>query len=255
MRVYEFGDNRKPVLMLLPGTFCYWKANFGHVLNMLQEKFYTVCVSYDGFDETDNMGFESMLQQTDTLERYIQEYFDKKIFAMYGSSLGGSFVSLLVSRQRVKINYAIIGSSDFDQAGKLEASLKTRFFIHLLYPLFHDGQLKNHFLNKRLEKRMKESDEYVRAFKSLLGNMSFVTKRSMENLFYSDLITPVPKHIDISGTEVHILYASKMGKKYLKRYQEHFSCPIIHEQALRHEELLAVYPKEWVDLIEKICGF
>lgn len=30
MKVYEFGEADKPVIMLFPGTCCYWKSNFGH---------------------------------------------------------------------------------------------------------------------------------------------------------------------------------------------------------------------------------
>ena len=44
MTVYEFGDETKPAIMLLPGTCCYWKTNF------------RVCVvSYDGFDDTETL--------------------------------------------------------------------------------------------------------------------------------------------------------------------------------------------------------
>ena len=42
MKVHEFGDKIKPVIVLLPGT-CYWKTNFGEVIPLLQEKF-RVCV-------------------------------------------------------------------------------------------------------------------------------------------------------------------------------------------------------------------
>ena len=29
MKVYEFGEADKPVIMLFPGTCCYWKSNPG----------------------------------------------------------------------------------------------------------------------------------------------------------------------------------------------------------------------------------
>ena len=35
MKVYEFGEQGKPVLMLLPGTGCYWRSNFGKVIEPL----------------------------------------------------------------------------------------------------------------------------------------------------------------------------------------------------------------------------
>lgn len=53
MKVYEVGEQGKPVLMLLPGTGCYWRSNFGKVIEPLAETFRVACVSYDGFDETE----------------------------------------------------------------------------------------------------------------------------------------------------------------------------------------------------------
>ncbi len=30
MKVYAFGSECAPVILLLPGTCCHWKGNFGH---------------------------------------------------------------------------------------------------------------------------------------------------------------------------------------------------------------------------------
>ena len=37
------------------------------------------------------------------------------------------------------------------------------------------------------------------------------------------------------------------------RYQQHFARPILHEQDLQHEELLAGYPERWGNLVRDIC--
>lgn len=42
-----------PVIFLFPGTCCHWRANLGEVIPLLEGSFYVVCVSYDGFDETE----------------------------------------------------------------------------------------------------------------------------------------------------------------------------------------------------------
>ena len=104
------------MILLFPGTCCYWKTNFGHVLENLQEHFYVGIVSYSGFDETEHTTFLSELDEVEKVEKYIKEKFGGKIFAAYGCSLGGSFGSLLVSRKNIHIDHAIIGSSDMDQA-------------------------------------------------------------------------------------------------------------------------------------------
>ena len=83
--------------------------------------------------------------------------------------------------------------------------------------------------------------------------MSFITKQSIKNQFRSDLTTPLPVGIDNGETEIHVFYAKKMGEKYLARYRKHFKSPVIHEQELRHEELLGLYPADWCALVEKIC--
>ena len=49
MKFYESGDSSKPVIFLFPGTCCLY-SSFYHVLDGLHSYFYTVTVSYDGFD-------------------------------------------------------------------------------------------------------------------------------------------------------------------------------------------------------------
>ena len=48
------------------------------------------------FDETERSTFISELDETKKIEQYIQEYFNGHIFAVYGCSLGGSFVFFTV---------------------------------------------------------------------------------------------------------------------------------------------------------------
>ena len=80
------------------------------------------------------------------------------------------------------------------------------------------------------------------------------SRRSCKNQFYSDLITPLPEKIGVPGTEIHIFYALKMGEKYRERYLRHFADPVIHEQDMQHEELLACHPEEWAQLVKSIIG-
>ena len=68
MKVYEFGADTAPVILLLPGTCCHWKSNFGQVIPLLQRDFRVLCVSYDGFDETESTEFPTMLAETEKIE-------------------------------------------------------------------------------------------------------------------------------------------------------------------------------------------
>ena len=171
----------------------------------------------------------------------------------YGCSLGGSFVGLLADRKNIHMDYGILGSSDLDQASKFAAKLQTDLLLPLISPLIRDGQFKSRFLQNRLKKRAEQMGKYVDAFMKMFGGARpYVTKQSCKNQFYSDLITPLPDKIDVPGTEIHIFYALKMGEKYRSRYEQHFAHPVIHEQNLQHEELLACYPEQWAELVKRI---
>lgn len=255
MKIYTFGEKDAPVILLLPGTCCHWKSNFGHVIPLLQTNYRVLCVSYDGFDETEQSEFPTMLEETVKIEAYLKTHCNGHIRAAYGCSLGGSFVGLLAARKNIRMDYGILGSSDLDQASRLAARLQTAMLIPLFYPLIRDGKWKSRLLQKRMETRAKEMPAYVHAFLEMFGGARpYVTKRSCKNQFYSDLITPLPDSIDVPGTEIHIFYAKKMGEKYRARYQQHFAHPIIHEQDLLHEELLACQPGAWAKLVKNILG-
>ena len=73
MKIYAFGAEDAPVILLLPGTCCRWRSNFGHVIPLLADDCRVRCVSYDGFDETERTEFPTMPEETEKIEAYIRE--------------------------------------------------------------------------------------------------------------------------------------------------------------------------------------
>lgn len=257
MTVHEFGDPSSPVIMLFPGTMCYWRGNFGRVIDELSKKFFVAAVAYTGFDEGDTESYTTMEDELEKIEKYIDDHYAGSSRAAYGCSLGGSFVAQLAARRHIHMRYGIIGSSDMDQAGKVKASLMAAVMVKATYNFIHTGAYKSKLMRRHFEKQMADPDPYNRAFVAMTGrdqyDMSFITKQSLKNQFQSDLTTSLPVQIDNGETEIHVFYARKMGEKYLARYKKYFKNPIIHEQDMRHEELLGVHPNEWCALVEKIC--
>lgn len=91
------------------GTCCHWKGNFGHVIPLLSDEYRVLCVSYDGFDETERTEFPTMLEETAKIEDYLKANCGGHIRAAYGCSLGGSFVGLLAARGNIRMDYGILG--------------------------------------------------------------------------------------------------------------------------------------------------
>ena len=247
MKFYSFGDTNNPVILLFPGTCCHWKQNFKEVIPLLETNFHVVCVSYDGFDETENTVFPDMLTEAEKIEQYILENFGGHICAAYGCSLGGSFVGLLIQRQRIHIDHGILGSSDLDQDSLWKAKLKCAIAIPILYRIIHTGEYPKPLQGLMEKKRTPYRDKFMAMFGIGNGGLPFIRRESVYNQFYSDLITPLNEKISVPGTTVHCFYASRMGGEYLQRYQNHFRNPVIHRHDMLHEELLVCHPEEWAE--------
>lgn len=252
MKFYEFGKENDSVILLLPGTCCHWKLNFGEVIPLLKENFRVVCVSYDGFDETEESIFDDMISQTEKIEKYIIENHGGNIKIAYGCSLGGSFVGLLVKRQNIHIDHAILGSSDLDQDRLWKAKLKCKITIPLMYKIVSTGEYPKLLQGLVEKKRTPYRDKFMEMFGIGNGGLAFIKKESVYNQFYSDLITPLENDISVQGTTVHCFFAKKMGMQYLERYKKHFVNPVIHEFDMEHEELLVLYPEQWANEIKEM---
>ncbi|MBQ7796971.1 MAG: alpha/beta hydrolase [Lachnospiraceae bacterium] len=253
MKFYTFGNESAPVILLLPGTCCHWKRNFGEVIPRLKQDFHVVCVSYDGFDETEDTVFPDMLTETEKIETYIKTNYGGRIRAAYGCSLGGSFVGLLVQRKNIHIDHAILGSSDLDQDAVWKAKVKCKIAIPLLHKIVSTGEYPKALQGLMEKKRTPYRDQFMAMFGIGNGGLPFMKRESIDNQFYSDLITPLENGICVPGTTVHCFWAAKMGEEYLHRYQKHFKEPVIHRFDMEHEELLVLYPEQWAQKVKEVC--
>ena len=68
MKFYEFGKENQTTIMLLPGTKCHWKNNFSQVIPLLERDYHVICVSYDGFDETEDTTYPDMITEVEKIE-------------------------------------------------------------------------------------------------------------------------------------------------------------------------------------------
>ena len=253
MKIYEYGSWDAPVLLLLPGTCCHWKKNFGHVIPLLKDDFHIICVSYDGFDENEDTVFADVITEVEKLEHMILKSFGGHIFASYGCSLGGSLVGLLMQRRIIRIDHVILGSSDLDHDPVWKAKLKCRIVVPLLHRIVSTGEYPKILRGLMEKKRTPYRDRFMEMLGIEHGDLPFIKRESVYNQFYSDLITPLDEDIYVLGTTVHCFYAAKIGEKYLHRYRKHFRNPVIHRFDMEHEELLVLHPERWAEEVKEVC--
>ena len=87
----------------------------------------------------------------------------------------------------------------------------------------------------------------------LVTKVSNPLKINMEELHRYDLILLdiMMPGIDVPGTTIHVFYATKMGRKYEKRYCTYFKNPDIRRHNMQHEELFCCHSAEWVEEVRK----
>ena len=257
MHITEYGAEHAQTLLFLPCTAePVWA--FSAAVTLLARRWHVFQVSYDGHEPAYPGDFLSVEQTVAEITLWLRSRGITRLDAAYGCSLGGSVVSLLVSRQNIHIDHAIIGSSDMDQAPKWLAKLETALVMPIFYPLI-TGQ-GGGLMKKVFEKKMnngQDSTDYMQRFMELMGqgsgvDFSFISKESMKNQFCTDLYTKVGEHIRVPGTTIHVFYALKMGEKYRARYLKYFADPDICEYDLQHEELL-LDADRWVDAVVQAC--
>ena len=141
-----------------------------------------------------------------------------------------------------------------DEAGNLVAKIQASMVVPFMYKMVHTGALPK-FMQKKLNKTDGAKKELYNGFLNMFGigkgGSPWITKQSIYNQFYSDLVTKVQHGIDVLGTTIHVFYATKMGKKYEKRYCTYFKNPDIQRHNMQHEELFCCHSAEWVEEVRK----
>ena len=251
----ETGLEHGRTLLLLPGTACTWQINFSMVLDDLKERYHLICVNYDGFDGDNSKPFTDMLTVTGKIEEYILHHHGGRVDGAYGSSLGGSFVGLLVQRKRIHIDHAILGGSDLDQGGKGVARLAAGLISHFMKGASKSPKKKEKLMNLLQKGLGIEMTEETAAFMGQFSDsIALLHPKTVSREYYSDYITPLENDIQVDGTTVHIIYAQKMGEKYLERYYLHFRNPDIIPFDMPHEAWLfsSVWKRPVMDAIDAL---
>ncbi|MDO4633685.1 MAG: alpha/beta hydrolase [Eubacteriales bacterium] len=244
MDFQEFGTENEKTLLLLPGTAIPWQINFKNVVEEWSEKYHLICVNYDGFEGDRTKLFTDVPTVTKKIEDYLLRYHGGHVDGAYGSSLGGSFVGLLVERKFVHIDHAFIGSSDLDQGNRLTARLMTAIIGPLLSGACTSEKKREKLKRKLAKKGAVGDNEGSMAFAdAFIDGMQNLHPKTISRQFYSDYVTPLGNDIHVEGTTFHVIYALKMGEKYGTRYRRHFHAPDIHEYDMKHE--IWLYDDQW----------
>lgn len=99
-----------------------------------------------------------------------------------------------------------------DEVGKVMATIQASIVTPIMYKMVHTETLPK-FMEKKIAQMDDSKKKLVNGFLDMFGlGGSWITKKSIYNQFYSDLVTKVQHNMDVPNTKIHVFYATKMGK-------------------------------------------
>ena len=111
MRIHTYGDERAPVVVMLPGSFCN-ADTMTNIIVRLEAEFHILAVDYNGQYAGSEKPFTSRLGEAEEIIRRLRERSISSVALVYGQSMGGEMGMELLSQ--MKKNGIAAGAAFFD---------------------------------------------------------------------------------------------------------------------------------------------
>jgi pimeloyl-ACP methyl ester carboxylesterase len=230
-----------PTIILLHGGGLSWWS-LQSVTSQLKDSFHVVTPVIDGHGEDGNETFISIEDSAQKLISYIDKYYNGKVFAIGGLSIGAQIVTEALSSRKDIADYAIIESA-------LVYPIKGTASMAASYNMFY-GLIKKRWFSKLQAKTLcippdmfeKYYEDSIKMTKQSLINMSlsngnYALKSTISDTHAKVLVIVGEKELDImikSGKKLHEMIAG--SKLYIA-------------PNMKHGQISLLYPKEYVDII------
>ena len=88
MRIHTCGVEGRPVIIMLPGSFCN-ADTMANIITRLKPEFHILAVDYSGQYAGSELPFTSRAGEAEKIIRYLREQSIRSIALVYGQSMGG----------------------------------------------------------------------------------------------------------------------------------------------------------------------
>ena len=219
MQFHECGNTERKTVMVMHGMLCDWRK-FREIFRPLENDFHVIYPAMDGcYDGSDE--FRSFEYECEQIERYVLEKHQGRLDAVIGISQGATLMAILLSRNNVKADKAILDGIYVAHQGKLCAMLALKAFIRMQK---NGGMPSRAFIKVLPFMGLDESD--LDEFKLMYWNASHA---SMKTNLYENYTYRVPDDFRINTAKVYLWCGSRepyalkshaVLKKHITDYEE-----------------------------------
>ena len=221
MKILEFGDKSKRKLILVHGfqsPWLVWEKYIAHYKN----DFHIIVPIISGHNPDEKEDFVSFSKDAKELEDYIISNYGKKVYGIFGMSMGGVLTATMWQNSRLKFGKIIFdGSPVVSQSGFIK-SFTRNFYLKVT----HKTQQRD---KKTLQQAKAICPEvHMDYFVKILDNMSDTT---IENCLSSIADFKLRSDIEICDTKIYYFHGTAMNemlaKKSAKYLKKHYPTTVV----------------------------
>lgn len=243
MNIYEFGVQENPSILMFHGSCMSWDM-FKNDIDLLKDKYHIIIPALPGHDLSNNSNYTSVEEIANEIETWLLNKNIKKVYGIYGLSMGGSILIKLLSNNNIHFDKAIIDAGitpySYPKAITRIIALKDLFTTEL-------GKHSRKMLQIAFSPK-KYSKDVIDSLQAVLKHMTATT---IYDVFYSCNNYSVKSINPEFKTQIQYWYGSeekKARKDDLKFVNKTFeSVQFVEIKNMEHGEFATIYPNEFTE--------
>ena len=131
MKFHEFGEQGKPVMMLLHGMLTPWQI-WEKAAEHFSKEYFVVVPELDGHTEEETSTFISVEREAEELRKYALEHFDGKLQVLCGLSMGGRIAAALAGMDGISLGALVLDGAPLEKLPGLLRTMMKKNYVNLV---------------------------------------------------------------------------------------------------------------------------
>ena len=219
MRILEFGNETKKIIMLIHGMQMPWQMMMPQI-EYFKEDYFVIVPILHGHDTEEKSTFQSIEQTAKDIEDYCIKNGKPLIHAVCGVSMGGAVATVLWKNRTLLIEKLLLDGAPLVPQNNLITSIITKIYLKLT----HKTQKRDRKTLKMCEKKYMPK-QYMPDFIKIIDIMNDDTIRNCCKSLWSmklatNLQTTNMQIVYYHGTTINEILSKKSAKIISKFYPE-----------------------------------
>ena len=248
MKILEFGNNEKRILLLIHGFQCSWQV-WDKYIEHYKNDFHIIVPVITGHDPDKKEVFVSFEEDTRNIEDSIISRYGNNVYAVFAMSMGGVLAATIWQNKRLRIENIIFDGSPLTSMNPVIKAYMQSFYRNV-----------THKTQQRDEKTIKQASgtiiasDHMDDFLKVLDNM---TDNTIVNAINAIADFKLNTDISTAGTKIHFFHGTALNemlaKKSAKFLKKHYPDTTIKcFDGKSHCENTLIHPEVMIDELDKI---